>query len=75
MKTYLGKKIGKRLGVARMGFPKEVHFEAVLKEVVGEVAVFLDDDGREIALAMDNIIYVGPVETKDKQDRKKPGFK
>jgi hypothetical protein len=75
MKSYLEKQTGKKLGVARMGFPKEVHFEAVLKEVGDDVAVFEDDEGREIALALDNIIYVGPVGTEDKNDRQKPGFK
>ena len=74
MRAYLEKKIGKKLGVARIGFPKEVHFEARLIEVDDETAVFEDEDGREIALAMDKIIYVGPPEEGGEDDRKKPGF-
>jgi hypothetical protein len=73
MKSYLAKKIGQKIGVTRVGIPKEVYFEALLKEVNEEVAVFVADDGAEIALALDKVLVVGPLEIKDDK-RRTPGF-
>ena len=74
MKTYLKNKIGSRLGVMRTGMPKEVYFEATLKEVGEEVAVFEDKDGAEIALPIDKILLVGPPEKAEDGDRPRAGF-
>jgi len=61
MKSYLLKKIGQRLGVIRAGMPKEVYFEAVLKEVTDEAAVF-ELEGGETALPLDKLLVVSPPE-------------
>ncbi len=73
MKEYLENKTGKKLGITRAGFPKEVYFEAVLKRVDEQVAVFEDDDGEEIAIPLDKIIMVGKAE-REEEERNKPGF-
>ena len=75
MKEYLENRIGQKLSVTRAGFPQEVHFEASLEGLIGQVAVFRDKDGNEVALPMDKIILVGPPGDKDETGRKKPGFK
>ncbi len=66
MKTYLESKIGKRIGITRVGMPKEVYFEGVVKEIVGEVVIIEDDEGRQYALPVDKVLIVGPAEEKDK---------
>ena len=73
MKNYLQKKIGAKLGVTRAGLPKEVYFEARLKAVEGEVAVFEDEQGREIAVPLDKILLLGP-EDAFENDKPRPGF-
>ena len=37
--------------------------------------MFRDQEGDEIAIGVDKIIYVGPPEQEDDKGRKKPGFK
>jgi len=74
MKTYLKEKIGSKLGVVRAGMPKEVYFEATLKEVREEVAVFADKDDNEIALSIEKILLIGPPEETGESDRPRAGF-
>ena len=74
MKSYLEKKIGRKLGITRAGMPKEIYFEATLKELNDEVAVFEDEQGNEIALPLDKIMVIGPPERDQDKDRPKPGF-
>ena len=74
MKGYLEKKIGARLSVTRVGLPKEIYFEAVLKAVDDQVAIFLDERGNEIALALDKILMIGPAEESGDRDRSPVGF-
>lgn len=62
MKDYLEAKVGQKLGVTRVGVPKEVYFEATLTAVRGGVAVFADAAGREVALGVDKILVIGPPE-------------
>lgn len=74
MKQYLEKRIGEKLGVTRLGMPKEVYFEAVLKEVSGEVALFEIEKDNEIVLPIDKIVMIGPPEKADDGGGKKAGF-
>lgn len=74
MKSYLAEKIGKRLGISRLGIPKEVYFEALVKQVKENVVIFEDDDGAEIAIPLDKILVAGPPEQEDAEGHKKPGF-
>ena len=74
MKDYLNNKLGKKLGVIRAGMPKEVYFEAVLKEVTDEAAVFEDLEGAEIALPLDKILLVGPPEEGGEDEKSRAGF-
>ncbi len=67
MREYLKNKIGEKLGVIRAGFPKEVYFEARLKALENEVAVFETEEGEEFALCLDKIIIVGPPEKSEEQ--------
>jgi hypothetical protein len=73
LKEYLKNKIGEKLGVTRFGMPQEVYFEAVLKGIEAEVAIFEDEKGRSFALGIDRIILVGPPERKE-DGKSKPGF-
>ena len=73
MKNYLAKKIGEKLSVIRAGMPKEVYFEAVLKSVDDEVALFEDGKGREIALPLDKILVIGQPEELE-SERNPMGF-
>ena len=77
MKSYLKGKKGKRLGIIRAGMPKEVYFDAVLKSVEGEVVIFEDDDGNEVAVPIDKVLVAGPPENGEdgkEGDKKKAGF-
>ena len=74
MKDYLQGMLGKKLGVTRVGIPKEVYFEARLEKVSDNIAVFKDENNDEIALPLDKILLVGPPEEGDKEKRNKPGF-
>lgn len=65
MRVYLEQKIGRRLSVIRAGMPREVYFEAVLRSVDDEVAIFEDEEGREIALALDKVLVIGQPEQTD----------
>jgi hypothetical protein len=68
MKNYLESNTGKRLGITRVGMPKEVYFEAKVKQVSGDVVILEDDDGKEIVLPVEKIILIGPCE-EDKKTR------
>lgn len=74
MKTYLKNKVGQKLGVIRAGMPKEVYFEATLKEVGEDTAVFEDKDGDEIALPLDKILLIGPPEESGENAQSRAGF-
>jgi len=74
MDSYLRNKVGERLGVIRAGMPKEVYFEAVLRSVEDGVAVFEDNEGREIAVPVDKIMAAGAPESMDEDEKNKPGF-
>ncbi|MFO8057060.1 MAG: hypothetical protein R6V10_07180 [bacterium] len=71
MRSYLKNKTGTKLGIIREGMPKEVYFEAELKKVLDDTAVFEGEEG-EIALSLDKILLVTPPE---ELERKTPGFK
>lgn len=71
MKSYLKNKIGSKLGIIRQGVPKEVYFEAELKKVLDDTAIFEGEEG-ELALSLDKILMVMPPE---EVERKTPGFK
>jgi hypothetical protein len=73
MKSYLTAKTGQKLGVTRAGMPKEVYFEAVLREVGEDCAVFTDDEGREVVVPLDKILVIGPAPEAE-GERRKPGF-
>jgi len=73
MKQYLEARKGQKLGITRAGMPKEVYFEATVKEVAGSVVILADDSGQEIALPLDKILVVGPPEPKPEPD--KVGFR
>jgi hypothetical protein len=73
MKSYLTAKTGQKLGVTRAGMPKEVYFEAMLREVGDDFAVFTDDEGREIAVPLSKILVIGPAPEAEKS-RRRPGF-
>lgn len=66
MKSYIESKKGQRIGIVRVGFPKEVYFEAVVKDVKGEVVVLENDESKEIALPIEKIILVGLGEDESK---------
>lgn len=74
MKDFLKSRIGEKLGITRLGFPKEVYFEAKLKAVEGEAAIFEDEKSRVFALGVDKIIMVGSPELGAEEQRVKPGF-
>ncbi len=73
MQEYLKKKIGEKLGVIRVGFPKEVYFEARLKALENDTAVFETEQGEEFALGIDKIILAGAPE-KSEKEKPPPGF-
>jgi hypothetical protein len=74
MKSFLEARRNQKLGVTRAGMPKEVYFEARLKEVLGEVAVFELDDGKEAAVPLDRILVVGDPDQPEDPERRAPGF-
>jgi hypothetical protein len=74
MKEFLKSKIGEKMGVTRFGIPAEVYFEAKLKAIEGEAAVFEDDRGQVFALGIDRIILVSPPEKDKATDKSRPGF-
>jgi|GEM_PF-1794347 len=74
MKEYLQAHLGKKIGVIRIGIPKEVYFEAELKEIKEGVAVFEDEKGEEFALGIDKIILVGAPERKPGEEKPRTGF-
>ena len=65
MKNYLKGKIGQKIGLLRNGYPKEVFFEGILKDVQGEVAILTDEKGMEIAIPVDKILVIGPPEKEE----------
>jgi len=73
MKEFLKSKLGEKLGITRFGMPTEVYFEARLKAVEGEVAIFEDEHGQSFALGIERIILVGP-SGESKQRKLRPGF-
>ena len=74
MKEFLKSKIGEKLGITRFGMPQEIYFEAKLKAIDGEVALFEDDRGQGFALGIDRIIMVGPPEKQKPDSKSRPGF-
>ena len=74
MKEFLKSKIGEKLGITRFGMPSEVYFEAKLKAVEGEVAIFNDEHGQTFGLGIDRIILVGPPEQTKESGKSRPGF-
>ena len=74
MKEFLKSKVGEKLGITRFGMPVEIYFEARLKSIDNEVAVFEDERGRTFALGIDRIILVGPPEKQKDDEKSKPGF-
>ena len=62
MKEFLAGKVGKKCGFLRIGYPKEVFFEGVLKAIQGDVLIIEDAKMQEIALTIDKIIMIGPPE-------------
>lgn len=74
MKEFLKAKIGEKMGVTRIGIPSEVYFEARLKAVEGEIAVFEDDKGQLFGLGIERIILVGSPERRDGGEKARPGF-
>jgi hypothetical protein len=74
MKSYLETRRDKLLGVTRAGMPKEVYFEARLKEVKGDVAIFELEQGKEAAVPLDKILVAGDPDRPGEADRRAPGF-
>jgi hypothetical protein len=74
LKDFLKARLGEKLGITRIGIPKEVYFEAKLRAVEGEVAVFEDEKGQLFAIGIDKIIMIGPPERGLEEERQKPGF-
>lgn len=74
MKEFLKSKVGEKLGVTRFGMPQEIYFEAKLKGIDGEVAIFEDERGQTFALGIDRIILVGPPERQKSDPKSRPGF-
>jgi hypothetical protein len=74
MKEYLEKNKGRKLGVVRAGFPKEVYFEAVVETVSDGAAVFRLEDGKEAAVSLDKILLAGTPDAPDQDQRNRPGF-
>ncbi len=74
MKDFLKARIGEKLGVTRIGLPKEVYFEAKLKAVENAVAVFEDEKAQSFAVGIDKIIMAGAPDQKSEEERVKPGF-
>ena len=62
MKDYLASRQGQKLGIIRAGMPKEVYFEAKVKEVRERLVLLENEAGEEIALPLDKILLVGPPE-------------
>jgi len=60
MLEYLQEKIGTKLGIVRVGVPREVYFEGTLTRLVGGAAVLTNEDGRELAVPLDKLLLVGP---------------
>ncbi len=73
MKEYLKKRKSEKVGLTRAGFPKEVYFEAIVKDVSGEVAILEDEKGKEVAIPIDKILMVGPPE-KEETAENRAGF-
>jgi len=74
MKDFLKTRLGEKIGITRFGMPVEVYFEARLKAIEGEVAIFEDDRGQSFALGIDRIILVGPAEGRGGEGKPRPGF-
>ena len=66
MRNYLESNKGRRLGIIRVGMPKEVYFEARVKEVAGDVVILENEDGEETALPLEKIILVGSCSEENK---------
>ncbi len=66
MKGYLESKKGELVGIIRAGMPKDVYFEAKVKELSGEVVILENDQGEELALPVEKIILVGPCQDEPK---------
>jgi hypothetical protein len=74
LKEFLKSKIGEKLGITRFGMPVEIYFEAKLKSIDGEVALFENERGQIFALGIDRVILVGPPEKQKDDEKSKPGF-
>jgi len=73
VKEYLEKRMGRKVGITRSGFPKEVvHIGKVLR-IESDVAVLGDDKGREWAIPLDKVLLVGPADAED--DERAAGFR
>jgi len=73
MKEYLSGRTGDKIGILRVGMPKEVFFEATVKEVSGNVVILEIENGKETVLSIDKIIYVGS-KGEIQDEAKKVGF-
>ena len=68
MKDYLSRYIGKKVNILRIGVLKEVAHDGTLKDIIGDVALLVTDDGVELGIPMDKILLVGSPE-KEKSGR------
>lgn len=60
MKEYLNRFIGKKIGLLRIGVSGDASMEGTLKEIVGEIAVLVNEDGEEWGVPLDKILLIGP---------------
>ena len=60
MKEYLKRFIGKKISLLRIGVSRDASTEGTLKEIVGETAVLVNEDGEELGIPLDKILLAGP---------------
>lgn len=72
MKEFLTGKIGQKLNFIREGYPREVSFDGVLKDIQGNILIIVDAKGNEIAMSLEKILMVGPPD--EEKPHNPPGF-
>jgi len=73
VKEYLEKRIGRKVGITRSGFPKEVVHSGKVLRIESDVAVLEGDKGLEWAIPLDKVLLIGPADAED--DERSAGFR
>lgn len=72
MKAFLEKNIGKKLGMVRLGIPKEIYVEGKVVEVSDEALTLETDEGNKLVIPLGKILQIGFIAEDTK--KKKVGF-